>query len=443
MFSEREKFEPPSRLDNIPEVILIEIFKWISFEDLHRSIQLVCQQWREIVTTHYESPRVLRIDGAMTTSKAVHFLSKHHSRRIFYLKFLGSPSADRIITRLCHDSWPNLKVLSLDWKWTCFDNIRLHVSDLNSIIDGCPKLQRLEVRECFVYGDMNILVEKIQQRRISRLTFQNRYLVINDIEKLYALKNMRVFRVYCHYFSRTDILAGIEEFCSNNNHSLESLGLYVQNKTEVPYVDDLILIHIASCTLLVKLDLVGSLNVSAKGLRMIAGLQKLRYLKLDVLLISSTVFVEFLGHPFVQKLHGLKLFWNRKVSAEELEQLGGCRELRELALTFIDDHSAAPVIRFAVVNAIGHIPRLRKLKLKSLNFDFTSVLSKLRRSSDLFYVKLTQAIRRPSNRTLRKKLEKQLSSDSIFSNFNYECKTNGVELEIILTKNTNVSSVAS
>lgn len=402
------------------------------YEDLRKNVQFVCRRWREIIFIYFKCPHIIRINEA--SSELAVLVTSQPNCKIFSATISDFSSEINVLSQLQNIQWKNLKNLSLRWKlWSYYSLGRgISVLNLNRIIDQCPKLKYVKLNECLLQGDMNILAKKLKKSKIRRFRFENRYLIVSDTEKLYNLENMHTFHVYCHYFIQTDILNCIQKFCANNMYTLQSLGLYLRGQVTPLYSEDTILYYISSCTQLVRLYLTGPLNVSAQGLKNITSFSKLRYLKLDISLITPNVLIEFLRYPLIQKLYGLKLSWNRNVNVKELEELGGCVGLRQLTLSFVDNHATQNIIKSAVLKAAKQMSKLRKLKLKSIFFHFWNLIPKLCRLTDLYYVKLTQTLDESRKRIKQKKLEKQLNL--ICSDFNYEYRTNVNKLEIELTK---------
>lgn len=247
---------------------------------------------------------------------------------------------------------------------------------------------------------------------------------MNGAEKLYALKQMREFRVYCHFFGRRRAHQSVHNLCENNRRTVTSLGLRFDGSLPA---DDWIPRSVAMCTQLKKLDLVGGVAISWRGLQEIASLPKLQRLKLEIAQIRDEHFARFLRLPFAKRLVSLSIRWSRPVSADEVLAMENCQSLRQLSCDFGDSRVAAHVLE-AVRNM-----DLRKFKVKSADFQILPVLRQVCFCArDLFYVKLTLYHDKIDHEMLREML-------STFSSlYSYKWSVGGADLEIKFRKKTNI-----
>lgn len=417
-------------INDVPQEILIEIFKLISFEDLHYNVKLVCKRWHKLISFIYRYPITFLINEETNPNKASLMISKF-GKKISTLT-LSNVNAD-VLSNLYNCSLLNLKELIVKWKWTRLGDVHVSVPSFNRIIDQCPKLRSIKIRECFFCGNTSTLFEKIKEKRISKFTFINKYLVVDGLVKLYDLKNMEEFRVFSHFFCEDDITIHVDKFCRNNKRTLKSFGLRTESWMASPEGDDIILRTISTCTMLTKLNLAGCLKVSFAGLTQIANLPKLRCFKIEINSISKNEFVKFFNHTLLKKLHCLGVFWGRRVSIEELQCLDYECGLQKLSMSFVDNQNYANLISAAILKILRKNRQLRKLKLESIRFSFLEIVTKICSAEyNLFYITITQSYYTRSRKKTNSNLKKQLNLISLF--YNYEFSIYETELEIMLTK---------
>ncbi|XP_065219597.1 F-box only protein 39-like [Planococcus citri] len=418
--------EPPRRLvhfDNIPDELVLEIFKWIPFDDLTSRAKLVCRRWNKIAATASLHPDILVISRQSNPKKIHHMLSKYGDN-LSTIKFQDIYES-RIIASLNSRHWSNLRTLSINWKHHVLDGVRISVSYLNWVIDRSPRLIAIELRECFIHGDINILMEKLQSRRISELTFMNTYLVVNGIEKLFGLRDMTKFQVCCYPLG--DFSSTICTFCLNNRHSLTSLALRIDNRSTES--DDLI-DAITSCARLRKLHLIGRFSLSRAELLKVSQLANLKCLKIEVHRINTDEFAEFLSQPFTRQLSSLAVHWSRPVLKKELTNVIHCRNLNKLTLMFSNNFNDTEMIPRVVIQLVKGL-KLKKLKIIS-NFVLMNFLPEIcYQSEDLFCIKLIHSYEAKDLKYFRNKMND-------ICNF-YDCKyaIYKSELEITLRKKIN------
>lgn len=368
-------------INDLPQELLLEIFKYLPIEDLNSRVKLVCKRWRKIASTCHLYPSALVISRRSNPKTIFHLLTTCNET-LTKIEFQNVHETG-IATSLSLNWWPNLKTLSLKWKHIALDGVRIPVARLICMIDRCPKLREIELRECFVYGDMNTLTAKIQDRGIDRITFMNKYLVVDGIEKLFALCNMTKFRVYAHFFCEPDAQSSICMLCGNNRYSLTSLGLRLDNANEDSFNS------IVTCTQLRHLDLVGKFKISLQRMLRIGELLKLQSLKIEVYHLSSDEFATFLKLPFTQRLYQLSVYWSRRVGEEELTSLAYCKNVTKLTVSFADHYSDMDMISNVLVQLVQILP-LEKLKIIS-NFSILNHLPEIcSNAKDLFRIKLVQ-----------------------------------------------------
>lgn len=389
-------------------------------------MQLVCKKWHRIASTPSLHPNTILVTEHSNPRK-VFYLLTNYSGSLSTIEFQDIHES-RIIATLNLKRWLNLETLSIKWNRHVLDP-RLPISCLNWTIDQCPKLRGVELRECFVYGDTDALLQKIQQRGIREITFMNTYLVVNGIEKLFGLRNMCKFRVHCYSFCHYNTRSLIRTFCRYNRHTLRNLGLRVNNSSSES--DDVIANSIGTCHELQKLHLIGTFKISAQGLKRIAGLPKLRYLKIELRSINCNEFAAFLNLPFTRRLTGLALYWSRQADEEELRCIAKCCNLTKLSLSF-SEHCNEHMISDTIIELVKKLP-LRKLKIMS-SFTLIPLLPRIcSNADDLFYIKLVQ------NYNLSGKNALSTHLDLISAWYEYKYFTCGSELQVILRKRVRCS----
>lgn len=310
----------------------------------------------------YSHPRSMVIDGKnvdMALRKIVLF--RPH---ISSLKFSNIDSNTILEFFHSQDQFPQLKTLSIVWKWPSLSSAcKLSTTSLSDILDRCPKLDRLYLKNCFLYDSTRYLVEKIAAKRIRSLSILNKYQFLEDVDRFYELKNMNELRISSSGSAET-----IQRVCLANGTSLMTLGVHIDVwSNSVQGVD--VLRSIGACSQLVRLH-IGLSVQDAEAWTGIANLPKLRFLSIEVNRMPTKVFVSLFSRSFVGQLHSLKVRWNRRVDLDELRCLSRL-QLHQLSVAFVEDTSDEEkfLVLAAVVNLVKKNHLLRKLQVETYFYD--------------------------------------------------------------------------
>ncbi|KAK7601485.1 hypothetical protein V9T40_008926 [Parthenolecanium corni] len=284
------------------------------------------------------------------------------------------------------DKFPNLKTLSITWKWASLSpDCIFSTTSLSGILDQCPKLDQFHLENCFLYENTSHLVEKISSKRIRRLSILNNYQFLDEVDRFYELKNMNELRI-----SSCGSADAVQRVCQTNRESLTSLEAHIDAWTSSAQTVKA-LRSIGACSQLVRLHIGVSVR-DTEAWTGLANLPKLRFFSIEVDRMPTKAFVSLFSCSFVGQLHSLKVQWNRRVDLEELRCLERL-QLRQLSLGFVEDISdeERSSVLDIVVDLVKKNSLLRRLKIETYfyNVNFLGCLYGAT-TMELRYIKIRQ-----------------------------------------------------
>lgn len=279
------------------------------------------------------------------------------------LKFLNIDSNIILEFFSSQDHFPRLKTLMIVWKWTSLSSeCKLSTTSLSCILDRCPKLDRLYLKNCFLCENTRHLVEKIAEKRIRGLAILNKFQFLGEVDHFYELKNMKELRI-----SSSGPTESIQRVCQVNCASLTNLGVHIDTWSNSTHEMD-VLRSIGGCSQLERLHINAGMHTEAWT--SLANLSNLRYLSIEVNRMPTKAFVSLFSNSFVGQLDSLKVRWNRRVDLDELKCLSHL-QLRRLSVAFVEDKSdeESSLVLASVVNLVQKNFLLRKLRVETYFYD--------------------------------------------------------------------------
>ncbi|XP_047004012.1 dynein regulatory complex subunit 6-like isoform X2 [Schistocerca americana] len=129
--------DPPLSINDLPNEILLQIFFYLSVEDIALNVQFVCSRWSEVCSNDVLwKNSCLSVEGSASIQYVVSLLKKVPKLQCFCIWFRSSGEVLNRLAEFCKD------LRKLDF---CVPQLELPYEAFKNLVSECPKLEEITI----------------------------------------------------------------------------------------------------------------------------------------------------------------------------------------------------------------------------------------------------------------------------------------------------------